>query len=64
MAIFYSLYGAATVVLIAVVVNTDAAKDHRVFFVLLNVLVMIYICLFNRWFRNALLGWINTISRE
>ena len=63
MAIFYGLYAAVTVILVAVTTNVDVAKDHRVFFVLINVAIAAYLCLLNGWVRNHLVRWTDKIAK-
>jgi len=62
MRIFYGVYTATTVILVALALQVELAKDHRVFFVFLNVGLVAYICFLNSWFRNKLIGWIVKIS--
>ena len=59
---FYGAYGAATAVLVAIALQVEVAKDHRVVLVLLNVGVVAYLCLLNSWFRNKLVGWTTRLS--
>lgn len=61
---FYGAYGAATVILVALDVSVEVAKNHKVFFVLLDVALVAYICLFNPWFRNLLVGWTSGLTKE
>ena len=61
---FYGAYGAATAIFIALDVSVEVAKNHKVFFVLLDVALVAYICLVNPWFRNLLLGWTSRLKKE
>lgn len=61
---FYGAYGAATAILVALDVSVEVAKNHKVFFVLLDVALVAYICLVNPWFRNLLIGWISRSKKE
>jgi hypothetical protein len=54
MAIYYGTYAAATGVLVALCSTVEFAEHHRVAWVLLDVLVTSYLCLFNPWFRLKL----------
>jgi hypothetical protein len=63
MGTFYGAYGAITAVLVALAINVDVAKDHRVFFVLFNVVVAAYVCLLNGWVRNRLIGWTGKVAK-
>lgn len=62
MAKFYAAYGALTGVFITIAVAADYAQRHRTFFVLLDVILVAYLCLFNSWFRNKLIGWTNALA--
>ena len=55
---FYGTYVAVSGVLIAVCLSTEVAENHRVFWSLLDSLLVAYVCLYNPWFRNLLLGWV------
>jgi type III secretory pathway component EscS len=57
MAIFYAIYAAVSGVLVALCLSVDWAKDHRVFWVLLDTFITSYLCLMNPWFRNNLLAF-------
>ena len=59
MALFYGFYAAASGLLVAICLSIDdkIAKDYRIFWTLLDVLIILYLCLYNPWFRNKLLGW-------
>jgi hypothetical protein len=65
MAIFYSFYAAASGLLIAICLSTETklAKDYRVFWSLLDVFLIFYLCLCNVWFRNKLLAWADTLTK-
>lgn len=54
MAIYYGTYGAVTSVLVALCSTVECAQPHRVAWVLLDVFVTTYTCLFNPWFRLKL----------
>lgn len=59
MALFYGFYAATSGLLVAICLSTDVkiAKDYRIFWSLLDVLIILHLCLYNSWFRNKLLGW-------
>ena len=59
MALFYGFYAAASGLLVAICLSTDdkIVKDYRIFWSFLDVLIILYLCLYNTWFRNKLLGW-------
>lgn len=62
MAKFYAAYGVLTGVFVTIAVAADCAQRHRTFFVLLDVVLISYLCLFNSWFRNKLIGWTNALA--
>jgi len=62
MGYFYGTYLALTSIFVALSLHVELASSHRVFFVLLDTILIAYVCLFNPWFRNKLLGWINRVS--
>lgn len=60
---FYAAYGSITGVLIAIVSASDVANQHRVLWILVDVVLVAYVCLVNAWFRNALLGWASALTK-
>lgn len=62
MGYFYATYLALTSVFVALSLHVELASSHRVFFVLLDTILIAYLCLFNQWFRNKLVGWIKRVS--
>lgn len=62
MAKFYAVYGVLTGVFVTIAVAADYAQQHRTFFILLDVVLVAYLCLFNSWFRGKLIGWTNTLA--
>lgn len=40
-----------------IVANTDVWKNYRVILMLLNLFITSYLCFFNGWFRNKIMGW-------
>lgn len=63
MAVFYGAYGAATGLLVALSLSVDFASHHRVFWVLFDTVLVAYVCLFNAWFRNWLIGKTSALSK-
>jgi hypothetical protein len=57
MALFYGAYLTLTGVFVSLALQVDLAKNYRVLFGLLDSLVVAYVCLWNHWFRNKLVGW-------
>ena len=62
MAKFYAIYGVLTGVFVTIAVAADYAHRHRTFFVLLDVGLVAYLCLFNSWFRSKLIGWTKALA--
>ena len=65
MAIFYGFYVAASGLLIAINLSTETkiAKDFRVFWSILDISLIFYLCLCNVWFRNKLLAWADILTK-
>lgn len=62
MVLFYGAYVAFTGIFVSLALQVDLAKNHRVFFVVLDSLLIFYLCLLNFWFRNKLVGWANRLA--
>jgi hypothetical protein len=60
---FYTMYGAISGLLIAISLSVEVAKDHRVFWVLFDAGLVAYVCLYNPWFRNRLIGWADRLAK-
>lgn len=63
MMLLYGSYAAVNGIIIAICLSTDAAKNHRVFFVIFNSLILAYLFLYNSWFRNKLFGWAYRLTK-
>lgn len=63
MKIFYGAYEAATAILVVIPLTVEAAEGYRIAFAMLNFLAIAYLCFFNPWFRNAMLGWVALVSK-
>jgi len=64
-AVFYGLYAATSGLLVALCLSVEWAKDHRVFWALLDTFIASYLCLMNPWLRNKLLsfaGWLTIVE--
>ena len=55
---FYGAYVAMAFIVVLVTLNVKIIENYRVFFVILNVGLLVYLCFWNAWFRNKLMGWI------
>ncbi len=63
MARFYGTYAAISGLLIAICLSVDVAKDHRVLWVVIDTVLVAYVCLFNPWFRNLLIGCAGRLTK-
>jgi hypothetical protein len=54
--LFYAIYAAISGLLVAICLSVEAAKDHRIIWILVDTMGVAYVCLFNIWFRNYLVG--------
>jgi hypothetical protein len=57
MSLFYGIYAALSGLFIAICLSVDTAKGYRVFWAIVDTILIAYLCIFNPWFRNVLLGW-------
>jgi hypothetical protein len=64
MGYFYATYAAISGLLVAICLSVDVAKDHRVFWVLVDTIAVGYICVVNKWFRNRLVGFAIYLSER
>ena len=62
MNLFYGMYAAITGVLVALCLQVNVATHHRVIWVLVDTLLVAYLCLRNAWFRNKLVGVANALA--
>jgi hypothetical protein len=60
---FYGTYAAISGLLIAICLSVNAAKNHRVLWVVIDTVLVAYVCLLNAWFRNLLLGWAGRLTK-
>jgi len=63
MKLFYGTYAAISGLLIAICLSVDVAKNHRVLWAVVDILLIAYVCLFNPWFRNLLFGWAERLTK-
>lgn len=63
MAIFYGVYTVSSGVALTLCLEVDTADGYRVFFVLLDLMLIAYLCLGSNWFRNKLVGWANRLAQ-
>jgi hypothetical protein len=62
MAALYGVYGTVSAVLVGLSLTVDVAVRYRVFWTIVDVLQAAYLCVWNAWFRNKLIGWASQIS--
>lgn len=60
---FFGFYVAISGLLIAICLQVDFAKDHRIFWSLFDTALVAYLCLLNTWFRNKLIGWTMKLAK-
>lgn len=63
MRLFYGTYAAITGLLVALCLNVEIAKNHRVLWAILDTVLVGYVCIFNVWFRNRLIGWSSALMK-
>jgi len=59
---FYGTYLALTSISVALSLQVVLASSHRVFFVLLDTILITSVCFLNSWSRNKLVGWVSRVS--
>ena len=64
MALFYGAYVVLTGFYVAVALAAEIAEGHRVFWALLDTLLVAYVCLGNSWFRNKLVERSMSFTKE
>jgi len=63
MAVFYGSYAALNGLLVALCLSVETIKGYRVFWVVIDTVFPAYICLFNPWARNKILGWVHFLKK-
>lgn len=67
MGIFYGAYASVSGLAVAISLAAEPAKEHRVFFSILDIALVAYIFLLNQWSRNKLIGvvsWLETLEKR
>lgn len=54
--IFYIIYGILSVVFLAIIQVTSQAREYKVFITIVDLLLLMYLCFFNSWSRNKIMG--------
>lgn len=57
MGLFYGFYAVVSGVAVAICLQVEIARDYRVIWSVTDAIFIAYVCIFNPWFRNKLLGW-------
>ncbi len=60
---FYATYAAITASLVGLCLRVDIASSHRVLWVVVDTLLVIYVCLFNPWFRGVIIAWAEKLTK-
>jgi len=60
---FYGTYAAINGLLIAICLSVDIAQNYRIFWVIVDTILVAYVCLFNPWFRNLLMMWADRLRK-
>jgi uncharacterized membrane protein len=63
MGYFYGAYTAISGLLVGICLFVDAAKGHRVLWLALDISAVAYVCLFNVWFRNHLVRFVDYLTK-
>ncbi len=61
---FYLAYGIASVVLLQVINSAESLEGYKTIISLINLLMLSYLAFFNSWFRNKIVGFINTSKQK
>jgi len=57
-------YGLASVVLLQLINTTEAFKGYKTLITLVNLSVLFYLCFYNSWFRNKIVGLITKSKQK
>lgn len=57
-AYFGLVYGIVSLILIEIINSSSALMEYKVILILLNLSIALYLCFFNSWFRNKIVGFI------
>lgn len=59
---FYATYATITGLLVTICLSVDTFDKHKIFWILLDVTLVFYVCLYNTWFRNLLIKWSDKLT--
>lgn len=54
--IFYVIYGILSVIFLSIIQVTSEAKEYKVIITIVDLLLLMYLCFFNSWSRNKIMG--------
>ena len=57
--LYYSASFFVGAVIVTIFSITDVGKGYKIFIFLLDIFVVLYLSLWNSWFRNKIIGWVN-----
>jgi hypothetical protein len=61
---FYLFYTAFSVIVFWLPLTVESAKSYRIVLSLFNLSATIYLCFFNAWFRNLIIGLVNRVRTK
>jgi hypothetical protein len=61
--LFYGAYLAVSGLLVAICLSVEVVQGYRIFWALLDTAIVAYVCIFNPWVRNKLIGWSGGIQK-
>jgi hypothetical protein len=62
--VLYTVYGVTTIAYALIVQVADAASGYKAGIVFADYVILTYLCFFNRWFRNKIIGLYIRIQKE
>ena len=64
MSVFYVIaFAVINTPLVAVDSSVEAPKDYRICWIIIDTVAVVYVCLFNAWFRNRLVELNNYLKK-
>jgi hypothetical protein len=63
-ALLYGFYTAFAVVVFNIPLRVKTSGNYKVFWILLNLSIVAYLCFFNTWFRFELLRWASAFENK
>ena len=56
---FHIFYGLMNVVLLQIINTTESLAGYKTIITIINVSILLYLCYYNRWVRNKIVGFFN-----